>query len=146
MEKENSNNQSQFVALQLLLALVGVGITFVFVFKMIALRGVSLRHFIHFQSFIFVVFLGSFGLIFNRGRFIGLNYFVAGIISNLIGVYMLYKNMIDPGQIPPALAVASLSTFYGSLLLIIMTITFWLVHKKCHEESNTQNLQITALD
>jgi len=150
MKKVDCSKKLVLFTLQIVLALIGIGITAFFILNAVSGREMSLKNsfhcFIHLPSFMMVVILGSFGLIINRGFFIGINYFIAGIINTLFNIAMLYKNMSGPDQITPSLAAAILSTFYGSLLLIVMSITFGLIHKKHRQHSHAQALIIPKLN
>jgi chemotaxis protein MotA len=64
-----------------------------------------------------------------------------GMLGTLIGLVQMLQNMDDPSSIGPAMAVALLTTFYGSLLANIL----WLpMSKKLEERSNdeTRNMEI----
>lgn len=64
-----------------------------------------------------------------------------GMIGTLIGLVQMLQQMDDPDSIGPAMAVALLTTFYGSFLANVM----WLpLAKKLEERSNdeTRNLEL----
>jgi chemotaxis protein MotA len=59
-----------------------------------------------------------------------------GMIGTLIGLVQMLQSMDDPSAIGPAMAVALLTTFYGSILANIV----WLpMAKKLEERSNDEN-------
>jgi chemotaxis protein MotA len=65
-----------------------------------------------------------------------------GMIGTLIGLVQMLQNMDDPSSIGPAMAVALLTTFYGSLLANIV----WLpMAKKLEERSNDENRTIEMM-
>lgn len=64
-----------------------------------------------------------------------------GMIGTLVGLIQMLQNMDDPDKIGPAMAVALLTTLYGSFLANVM----WLpMAKKLEERSNdeTRNLEL----
>ena len=64
-----------------------------------------------------------------------------GMIGTLIGLVQMLQQMDDPDSIGPAMAVALLTTFYGSFLANVM----WLpLAKKLEERSNdeTRNMEL----
>ncbi|MDR2892311.1 MAG: MotA/TolQ/ExbB proton channel family protein [Deltaproteobacteria bacterium] len=58
-----------------------------------------------------------------------------GMIGTLIGLVQMLRNMDDPSSIGPAMAVALLTTLYGSLL---SNIVFLPLAKKLEERSNDE--------
>lgn len=64
-----------------------------------------------------------------------------GMIGTLIGLVQMLQNMDDPSSIGPAMAVALLTTMYGSFLA---NVVFLPMAKKLEERSNdeTRNLEL----
>lgn len=58
-----------------------------------------------------------------------------GMIGTLIGLVQMLKNMDDPNKIGPAMAVALLTTLYGSILA---NVIFLPLAKKLEERSNEE--------
>src|SRR5690606_33964483 len=65
-----------------------------------------------------------------------------GVIGTLIGLVQMLQNMSDPSSIGPAMAVALLTTFYGSVIANVFTIP---VAQKLKERSKEEATKMNII-
>ena len=69
-----------------------------------------------------------------------------GMIGTLIGLVQMLQNMSDPSAIGPAMAVALLTTFYGSVLANVFTIPVAAkLKRRSKEESTKMNIIVAGV-
>jgi chemotaxis protein MotA len=69
-----------------------------------------------------------------------------GMIGTLIGLVQMLQNMSDPSAIGPAMAVALLTTFYGSVIANVMTIPVAAKLKmRSKQESTKMNIIVAGV-
>jgi len=69
-----------------------------------------------------------------------------GMIGTLIGLVQMLANLNDPSSIGPKMAVALITTFYGSVLANIFFAPMSVkLKRRSHQESVIMNLEIEAL-
>jgi len=80
----------------------------------------------------------------NQGVFKGMGNMAPafGMIGTLIGLVQMLQNLSDPSAIGPAMAVALLTTFYGSVIANVICIP---VAKKLEERSEEETLYLEII-
>jgi chemotaxis protein MotA len=69
-----------------------------------------------------------------------------GMIGTLIGLVQMLQNMSDPSSIGPAMAVALLTTFYGSVLANVFTIPIAVkLKQRSKQESTRMNIIVSGI-
>lgn len=69
-----------------------------------------------------------------------------GMIGTLIGLVQMLQNMSDPSSIGPAMAVALLTTFYGSVLANVFTIPIAAkLKQRSKQESTKMNIIVAGV-
>jgi chemotaxis protein MotA len=69
-----------------------------------------------------------------------------GMIGTLIGLVQMLQNMSDPSSIGPAMAVALLTTFYGSVLANVFTIPVAAkLKQRSKQESTKMNIIVAGV-
>lgn len=69
-----------------------------------------------------------------------------GMIGTLIGLVQMLQNMSDPSAIGPAMAVALLTTFYGSVIANVFTIPVAAkLKQRSKEESTKMNIIVAGV-
>lgn len=69
-----------------------------------------------------------------------------GMIGTLIGLVQMLQNMSDPSSIGPAMAVALLTTFYGSVLANVFTIPIAAkIKQRSKQESTKMNIIVAGV-
>ena len=69
-----------------------------------------------------------------------------GMIGTLIGLVQMLQNMSDPSSIGPAMAVALLTTFYGSVIANVFTIPVAAkLKQRSKQESTKMNIVIAGV-
>jgi chemotaxis protein MotA len=69
-----------------------------------------------------------------------------GMIGTLIGLVQMLQNMSDPSSIGPAMAVALLTTFYGSVLANVFTIPVAAkLKQRSKQESTRMNIVVAGV-
>jgi chemotaxis protein MotA len=69
-----------------------------------------------------------------------------GMIGTLIGLVQMLQNMSDPSAIGPAMAVALLTTFYGSVLANVFTIPIAAkLKQRSKQESTKMNIIVAGV-
>jgi len=69
-----------------------------------------------------------------------------GMIGTLIGLVQMLQNMSDPSAIGPAMAVALLTTFYGSVIANVFTIPVAAkLKRRSKEESTKMNIIVAGV-
>ena len=122
MNDRKLTNGARLTWVQIPLAIIGGGIASFFLAQagigqsglVYALRGLWFPN-----ALISIAIYGSLGLIFNRGSFVGFNYFIAGMLISAYGFLMAWRHSADPQVLPSAFAVAALPALYGSCILLI---------------------------
>ncbi len=80
----------------------------------------------------------------NQGVFKGMGNMAPafGMIGTLIGLVQMLQNLSDPSAIGPAMAVALLTTFYGSVIANVICIP---IAKKLEERSEEESLYLEII-
>lgn len=69
-----------------------------------------------------------------------------GMIGTLIGLVQMLQNMSDPSSIGPAMAVALLTTFYGSVVANVFTIPIAAkIKQRSKQESTKMNIIVAGV-
>ncbi|HXH32320.1 MAG TPA: MotA/TolQ/ExbB proton channel family protein [Bacteriovoracaceae bacterium] len=69
-----------------------------------------------------------------------------GMIGTLIGLVQMLQNMSDPSSIGPAMAVALLTTFYGSVLANVFTIPVAMkLKQRSKQEATKMNIVVAGV-
>ena len=69
-----------------------------------------------------------------------------GMIGTLIGLVQMLQNMSDPSSIGPAMAVALLTTFYGSVIANVFTIPIAMkLKQRSKQESTKMNIVVAGV-